>query len=288
MNARFETWLRSSRAPLARVGSAHAPVQKFFADRGPHLAAMIAYFALLAFVPLLFIALSLLALGGEQNESSYLVEQLRRTFPERSVDELVDAVHGIQRNAGTLGVIGGISLTWAALGFFSVVESAFNIVYGRPNRSFVHQKLLVLGLTAAALALLFVALVVSSVGVDLLEEASVGGRVLAYVYGIAISATLTLVFTWCLYTLLTNEPLRWRETLPGALVATTVLQTSFQLLPIFIRATQGFTALQAFGGLALLLFWIYLMSNVLVLGAEVNWYLRRGRVAAQAVPAGLA
>jgi membrane protein len=262
--------------------------EKYLADRGTHLAAMIAYFALLAFVPLLFIALSLLALGGEQNESSYLVEQLRRTFPERSVDELVDAVHGIQRNAGTLGVIGGISLTWAALGFFSVVESAFNIVYGRPNRSFVHQKLLVLGLTAAALALLFVALVVSSVGVDLLEEASVGGRVLAYVYGIAISATLTLVFTWCLYTLLTNEPLRWRETLPGALVATTVLQTSFQLLPIFIRATQGFTALQAFGGLALLLFWIYLMSNVLVLGAEVNWYLRRGRVAAEEVPAGLA
>ena len=31
-----------------------ALVQKYFADRGTHLAAMIAYFALLSFVPLVF------------------------------------------------------------------------------------------------------------------------------------------------------------------------------------------------------------------------------------------
>ena len=32
----------------------HEPLRKFFADRGPHLAAMIAYFALLSLVPLIF------------------------------------------------------------------------------------------------------------------------------------------------------------------------------------------------------------------------------------------
>ena len=37
---------------------------KFFADRGTHLAAMIAYFALLSFVPLLFLALALLGLSA--------------------------------------------------------------------------------------------------------------------------------------------------------------------------------------------------------------------------------
>src|SRR5438876_230078 len=35
--------------------------RKFFADRGPHLAAMIAYFALLSFVPLTFLSLSVSA-----------------------------------------------------------------------------------------------------------------------------------------------------------------------------------------------------------------------------------
>jgi uncharacterized BrkB/YihY/UPF0761 family membrane protein len=38
-------------------------------------------------------------------------------------------------------------------------------------------------------------------------------------------------------------------------------------------------ALQAFGGLVLLLVWLYLMANIIVIGAEVNWWLTRGRPA---------
>jgi membrane protein len=265
-----------------------AVLHKFNADRGTHLAAMIAYFALLAFVPLLFLALSLVGLAGELNESSYLIEQLRQMFPASSVDRLVTVVEEVQNSSAELGIVGGLGLIWAALGFFSVVESALNIVYGLPNRPFVRQKLLVLALTAAALVGLFVALIVSSVGVGLAKDAAYVGSVLAYLYGIGVSTALVLGFVWCVYTLLTNENLGWRETLPGAVFATIVLQASFQLLPLFVRATEGFVALQAFGGLALLLFWIYLMANVLVLGAEVNWWLGRGRAPTAEPTRGLA
>src|SRR3972149_3570114 len=64
-----------------------AVINKFLADRGTHLAAMIAYFALLSFVPLLFIALSLLALAGQPSETSYLIEQLKRAFARRNAME---------------------------------------------------------------------------------------------------------------------------------------------------------------------------------------------------------
>ncbi len=258
-----------------------AVVDKFLADRGTHLAAMIAYFAMIAFVPLLFLTLSLLALAGEQDESSYLVEQLRASFPAASVAE-------VQESATELGILGGIALVWASLGFFSVVESAFNIVYGRSNRPFIRQKAVVLALTAGGLAVLFVGLIVGSVGVRLASRTVFVGGALAYVYGIAISTGLVLVFTWSMYTLLTNERLRWRETFPGAVFAAVVLQASFQLLPLFVRATSGLLALQAFGGLVLLLLWIYLMANVLVFGAEINWWLARGRDGREERPAGLA
>jgi membrane protein len=263
-------------------------IEKFLADRGTHLAAMIAYFALLAFVPLLFLALSLVALAGEPSESSYLIEQLRRAFPASSIDRLLEVVREVQDSATELGIIGGIALVWAALGLFSVLESAFNIVYGTTNRPFLHQKLFVLAIAAGSLILLFIALVVSSVGVGLAKDAAVGGGVLAYVYAIAISTALVLVFVWSVYTLLTNERLTWRETLPGALFAAVLLQASFQVLPVFVRAADGFVALQAFGGLALLLFWIYLMANAVVLGAELNWWLARGRSAPEAELKGLA
>ena len=271
--------------------SAYAVIEKFLADRGTHLAAMIAYFALLAFVPLLFLALALVGLAGEQGESSYLIEQLRRAFPATSIDRLLSVVNEIQDRATELGIVGGVGLLWAALGFFSVLESALNIVYGQPNRSFLRQKLLVLALTGAALVLLFVALVVSSVGIGLARNAAVVGGALAYVYGFAISTALVLTFVWSAYTVLTNERLTWRETLPGALFAAVLLQVSFQILPLFIRATSGLVTLQAFGGLALLLFWLYVMANILVFGAEVNWWLARGRrlaAAAEERPAGLA
>jgi membrane protein len=256
----------------------HQIVSKFMDDRGTHLAAMIAYFALLSFVPLLFLALSLIALTGQQSESSYLIEELRRAFPSASVDRLLEVVHAIQEQARSLSIIGGIGLLWAALGFFSVLESAFNIVYGLPNRSFLRQKLLVLLIVAGSLIVLFVALVVGSLGVDLTRNAGVAGGVLSYVYALAISTALIFGLTWTLYYLLTNAALTWRETFPGALFASLLLQASFQILPLFVRLTTGeLVALQAFGGLALLLVWLYLMANVLVFGAEVNWWLKRGR-----------
>jgi membrane protein len=262
-------------------------LSKFLADRGTHLAAMIAYFALLSFVPLLFLALSLIAFAGQQSESSYLIEELRRSFPASSVDRLVTVVHSVQEQATSLSIIGGVGLLWASLGFFSVLESAFNIVYGLPNRSFIRQKLLVLVLVAGSLAVLFVALVVGSVGVNLTEDAGVAGGVLSYVYALAVSTALIFGLVWTLYYLLTNAALTWRETLPGAALASLLLQASFQALPLFVRLTSGeLVALQAFGGLALLLFWLYLMSNMLVIGAEVNWWLTRGRAEAVAAEEG--
>jgi membrane protein len=255
----------------------HPIVSKYLADRGTHLAAMIAYFAILAFVPLLFLALSLLALLGEQDESSYLIEELQRSFPKNSVENILDAVTEIQEDAKELSVIGGIGLLWAALGFFSVLESAFNIVYGLPNRPFIRQKTLVLLLTAASLIVLFVALVISSVGVELANRSGVGQGALAYVYALLVSTALLVGLTWSLYRLLTNTPLTWRETLPGALVAAVLLQASFQILPVFVHLSSQLAALQAYGALVLLLVWLYVMANILVFGAEVNWWLGRGR-----------
>jgi membrane protein len=257
----------------------HAIVRKYLDDRGTHLAAMIAYFAILAFVPLLFLALSLLAFAGEQDESSYLIEELRRSFPENSVENMLEVVTEIQEQAAELSVIGGIGLIWAALGFFSVLESAFNIVYGLPNRPFIRQKGLVLLLTAASLIVLFLALVIASVGVELVQRAGVAEGALSYVYALLVSTALLVVFTWSLYRLLTNTSLSWRETLPGALFASVFLQASFQVLPVFVRLSSELVALQAYGGLVLLLVWLYVMANILVLGAEVNWWLARGRAA---------
>ena len=133
-------------------------VQKFYADRGPHLAAMIAYFALLSFVPLTFLSLALLGLTGRADESSFLVREIKKTLPGTPIDQIVNLVHAVQDNAATLGIVGGVALLWTSLSLFSVLESALNIVYGRPNRSFLRGKGLAVLLMVSSLVTLFVAL----------------------------------------------------------------------------------------------------------------------------------
>lgn len=65
--------------------------------------------------------------------------------------------------------------------------------------------------------------------------------------------------------------------LPGALAATAVLALTFQTLPLYLDLAEGSPALQAFGGPVILLVWLYLMANVIVLGAEHNWWIARRR-----------
>jgi membrane protein len=269
----------------------HRPVAKFFRDRGPHLAAMVAYFALLSFVPLTFLTLSLLGLAGRADESSYLVTELKRIFPGTSVSAIVNAVRAVQRNATTLGIVGGVFLLWTSISFFSVLESAFNIVYGRPNRSFLRGKALAIILMIALLVTLFVALLVGSVGFDLLHRYApgiVGNGVVAYSLSLVVSLLAVFGFLVAVYYLLTNSKLHVRDVLPGAAVAAVLLEASFQVLPIYVRLSSISIALRAFGGPALLLVWLYVMANSIVFGAEVNSCRAARREAALEEAAGLA
>jgi membrane protein len=279
MNARIETLLRSSREPFARIGSVRQPIEKFFRDRGPHLAAMIAYFALLSFVPLLFLTLAMLGIAGRADESTYVVTELKKAFPGASVDTIVRVVRSIQRNATTLGVIGGVILAWTSLSLFSVLESAFNLVYGRPNRSFLRGKGLAVVLLFATLVTLFAGLLAASFGGSVLHDHApgfIGNPTVAQVLSLLVSSTAVFVFLVSGYYLLTNVKLRWRDVVPGAVVATILLETTFQLLPLYAEYAQENVALQI-GSPAVLIVWLYLMANVIVFGAEVNWWWERRR-----------
>jgi len=250
-------------------------LQKFFADRGTHLAAMIAYFALLSFVPLSFLALSLLGVSGRADESSFLVGEIRKTLPGVPIVRIVELVNAVRGDAATLGVIGGVALIWTSLSLFSVLESAFNIVYGRPNRSFLRGKGLALLLMIGSLVTLFLALLAGSLGAQALRRYApelVGNGISAYVISLIVSSIGVFAFLVSAYYVLTNVELSVRNVLPGAVLATVLLQVTFQALPLYVRFAKVNPALHTFGGTAILLVWLYVMSNVIVFGAELNWW----------------
>jgi membrane protein len=252
-----------------------ALIAKFYADRGPHLAAMVAYFALLSFVPLSFLALSLLGLVHRADASDFLVKELSRAFPGSSLQSILSLVHRVQDNAATLGIIGGVALLWSSLSLFSALESAFNIVYGRPNRPFLHGKGVAAALMVSTITTLFASLVVGALGVEVLKRYApgfVGSSVVAYIVSIAVSLIGVFVFVLAVYRLLTNAPVTVRDALPGAVMASIVLEASFQIVPFFVRLADVNVTLRVLGGPAILLLWLYVMANVIVFGAELNWW----------------
>jgi membrane protein len=257
-----------------------ALVAKFFADRGTHLAAMVAYFALLSFVPLVFLALSLLGLAHRADASDFLVKELSRAFPTTSLQSILTLVHRVQDNAATLGVIGGVALLWSSLSLFSALESAFNIVYGRPNRSFFHGKGIAAIVMIGTITTLFVSLVIGALGVEVFKRYAPGfvaNSVVAYSVSIAVSLVGIFVFVLTAYRLLTNADVTIRDVLPGAVMAAIVLEASFQIVPIFVRLADVSPTLRVLGGPVILLLWLYVMANVIVFGAELNWWISERR-----------
>jgi membrane protein len=260
---------------------------KFFNDRGTHLAAMVAYFALLSFVPLIFLALSLLGLAHRADASDFLVRELKRAFPGSSLQSILTLVRKVQDNAAALGIIGGIGLLWSSLSLFSALESAFNIVYGRPNRPFLRGKTVAGALMVSVLVTLFSSLVVGALGVEVLKRYApgfVGDAAVAYALSVAVSLAGVFLFLVAVYRLLPNADITVRDVLPGAVMGAIVLEASFQVLPVFVRLADVNVTLRVLGGPAILLIWLYVMANVIVLGAELNWWVAQRRGASYGHP----
>ena len=251
-------------------------VHKFFADRGTHLAAMVAYFALLSFVPLVFLALSLFGLAHTAKASDFFIKELKHAFPGTSVHSIVTLVRRAQNNAAALGIIGGVGLLWSSLSFFSALESAFNIVYGLPNRRFFHGKGIAAALMASVLTTLFVSLVVGAFGGRVLQHhlRFADSAAVADIVSFAASLAGVFVFLLVIYRWLPNTHVSFREALPGAAAGALVLEASFLALPFFVRHASVNVTLRTLGGPAILIVWLYVMANVIVFGAEVNWWWR--------------
>ena len=187
----------------------------------------------------------------------------------------------IQQNASTLGLIGLIGLFWTSLGFYSALESALNIVFQVQNRAFFHQKWVTFVLVVTSLIAFFASLLITTTATGVVDRSVshqlVSLPLVGFLASLATSTIGSFLFLMAVYRYLTNVALRFRDVWVGSVAATVLLQISFLALPLYLRYSDQLIALRAFGGLVVLLVWLYLMANIIVLGAEINWWMVVGR-----------
>ena len=122
-----------------------------------------------------------------------------------------------------------------------MLESAFNIVYDRPNRPFLHGKYLATLFMAGSIIVLATGLVIGGFGYDLLQRFAGGliaNPIVAYALSAFVSTLSVFVFLVLAYERLTNVSLSLRDVWRGAALAAVLLQATFQILPLFVRLSR--------------------------------------------------
>ena len=227
------------------------------------MAAGIAYNAFISLVPLLLLLILLLSVVGGGFEDR-IVELARGSLPGPIADVITGVFQGGTATPG-LSIVGLVTLVWGTLKIFRGLDTAFSEIYEtEESNSFVDQvKDGVVVLVAILVA------IVATVGATAVFARFSGAipfvgllTTLALVVGLAI-AFLPIYYRF------PDTDVDWPSVLPGvafAAVGWAVLQGLFQ---VYLRFTGGGTG-DFFGGVIVVITWLYFSGLVLLLGAVIN------------------
>jgi membrane protein len=252
-------------------------LKKVMDDRAPNLAVLLAWGTLNTLFPLV---LGILALAGFVLRDPQRLDELTSTLfavlPQQAASSLSTMLTGTRESAGAASIVSIVLLLFSGSNFFGNMEMVFDIVYHVQDRNFVMQRLIAVVMLVIVTALLLVSTTAYGLG-NLIGSTPIGlpvGPVLGRAVGWAISLVSAVVMFLLLYKILPNKSQGWKQTLPGAIASTVLFFIILQLFPLYMALFgKGFQAYAAFGVFLLLMFWLYLLGLVLVLGAELNAFL---------------
>lgn len=254
---------------------------RFSRDAGSFLAATISYYALFSIFPLLLLAIS--AAGFFLAEASVMDEILdytKEVLPQFS-SVVRDNVESISTNRESTGLVGLVALVWIGTAVFDALAYAMNRVWDvKAVRHIFWSKLLsVAGVISVILILLFTTML--STVLEAFQaywrqtfSAAPPLQTFGLVTFLAVQS-ITFSALVIIYAVTPNINLRFKDVWPGAAFTTVVLEVAKRLFVVYTSRVARFNAIYGSVGVIVgLLFWLYIMGMILVLGAEINAALK--------------
>jgi membrane protein len=191
--------------------------------------------------------------------------------------EFQSTVDAVRQGTGVLGVVGLLGLIWGGSALFGTIETAFSSLLGFKRRDFLRGKLM-----AVAMILVFAVLVVLGVAASSalalltpIAEHAGAEDVLSgpwrYLVQVGVGIGVGLLLNGLVYVVVPRPHQRLRRVLPGALVAGAGFELLSLIWPLYLDiAGSGNRYGQTFGLLFVLVTYVYLLAQLLMLGAVVN------------------
>ena len=259
--------------------------REFMADDCMQIAGAVAYFALFALFPLLIFLVSLLGLVLRNDAlQRQFIDQVLAYIPltqQVGPGSVAEAVRGVAQSSGTVSLLSLLGMAWSGSNLFSVLRKAINTAFGlKPKASFFWQKATDLTMLLG-LPLLFLASVVATgllAGIRTFggQLPGIGGVVNAtgFLWDlVALVVPLVLSFAACLalYWSAPNPRIALRDLWPGAAVAAVLFEAAKAGFGFYVANFGKYDAVYgSLGAAVALLFWIYVSSVIMLLGAELS------------------
>jgi YihY family inner membrane protein len=258
-------------------------------------AAALTYYSILSIFPLLLVLVSLLGLIGTSGTQP-LVSNLAAVAPSSVRQTILGAVTHLQHGhgaAGLLAVVGIVTGLWSASSYVAAFMRASNVIYdvpeGRPAWKtypirFCLTLILVVLLAAAALIVVVTGSLARHVGTVL----GIGSGAVT-TWGIAKWPVLLIIFAVMLAVLYWASP-NARHGLgsvaPGGLLAVVVWLIASALFALYVANFGHYNKVYgSIAGVIIFLIWMWISNLAILLGAQFNAELARGRaIAAGAAP----
>lgn len=277
--------ITESTRKLSAAETAKEVMAQFSADDVPGLAAEIAYHLTFALAPLLIFVISMAAIL-DQFTGIDVTGQLQDLITEHAPGEAQDVLDTLVTNAVTeadggvasFGAIASLLVAlWSSSNGVATLMKAFNRAYDVPEqRSFVAKKGIAIGLTVLMTVCVILAFVLFVFGADIGEWVADWfglGSVFNWVWNIG-RYPVAVIFIMFLLALLyyfgphIEQSFRWIS--PGSVVATVLWLIVVFGFQIYLNFADPGSAYGVFGGLIVLLFFLYVTGIVFLVGAEVN------------------
>jgi membrane protein len=265
-------------------------VREFQQDNLTDWAAALTYYGVMSLFPMVLVLVALLGLVGQYPQTSDAVLRIiDKIGPSSAVDTFRQPIEGIVRSKGGAGALVGagvLASLWSASGYLGAFMRACNAIYEvkegrpfwklRPLQVAVTLLLLVL-ITAAAIAIVVTGPVARAVG----DEIGMGAAAVT-VFNVVkwpVIVLVLLTIVGVLYYVAPNvrQPgFPWIT--PGGVLALAVWALASVGLAFYAAKFGSYQKTYGtLGGVILFLVWLWVSNLALLLGAELNSEMERGR-----------
>jgi membrane protein len=277
------------------LGVLKRTVKQFQADNLTDWAAALTYYGILSLFPALLVLISILGLVGHGTEKT-VINEVKQLVPGTAGDVISNVIQNVQsapRASGILAIVGLLTALWSASSYISAFIRANNAIYdvpeGRPAWKLLPLRVLLTVLTGVLLTVSLLAVVTTGKLALMVGKLLHIGNTAVTIWDIAkwpvLVILISLMFAVLYYFAPNARQGGFRWITPGGVLAVLIWLIASAGFALYVAKFGSYNKTYGtFAGIIVFLIWMWISNIAVLLGAEFDAELARGRAIEAGAP----